>query len=653
MMTITPRFERPGWVHGWSWPYLCVDTMGAAGASLVNGQTGETLARVDSWFAGWMSLASAMMLNDVPGGGQRRSLLATTGDVTLCLDPSATVVGARASSGNWVSCCEGVLRLDGVEIDRGRLLDQSVQIAGDWIAVQFYAGPDDLEPEWTRWKVRVYNHGLPQRDVTPRVPAHRQYLCNDGVFVYNDNARTFIDRPTGTITEVTATTPPMEMNPVMDEASGLVWSVIGELGDRLLVRTPQATTGWVLQLPFGCSGFSIEYAANAWQLCWHNNTGRCGVAAVTLNPADAETLPVQMVAPVDPPQVALHAAPTSGPSPLTVKAMLVTAPTSGSVTMMRYLLDGVADGGNDLWTHDYKITAAGQHLIKARAAGLGGSMETTPQTVVVTAPPPPPDPFTVGLNALFGEPTFPAQLDLMVEKGVQSIRTGLDKNPVGVLAQLAEHPSITPLFNIDAYYLDAMYAQTAAVPVGSVVEFGNEDINGTGCGRRHPNMTAAQYATNADAFRVLAAEKRLTVYYGAIGNLGRDLIWLAEVLRLCPWMERVSVHHYPTALEMPSAQNIADLKRAIGRRRFRVTETGVKCGPKCYQTGWWIFKKWNAIDEPQQLAWFKQVKAFWKAVSNCDGIDWYQHRSGGPNEPGLNGPPPAEAPRLAWGGFIS
>jgi hypothetical protein len=81
-----------------------------------------------------------------------------------------------------------------------------------------------------------------------------------------------------------------------------------------------------------------------------------------------------------------------------------------------------------------------------------------------------------------------------------------------------------------------------------------------------------------------------------------------------------------------------------------VTETGVKCGPKAYQVGWWIFKSWKSVTQQQQLDWFRRAAVAWREPT-CDGLDWYQHQSGpgvvtdyGLNDGNGN-------PRLAWDGF--
>lgn len=651
MQTITPRFERPGWVHGWSWPYLCVDTLGAAGASILNGQNGVELARADAWYAGWYSFDTVAMLNDAPGGEQL-SALSAQGTYVKWPVPQPQCVGARAADGHWASCVNGVLWYDGSAIDASPNF-LGVEIASNgWVATYSHEAPT-MQPEWRQWVTRIYHCGVFQRIISHDVPPQGKAINADGSYVYGDTARVFLNEPTNVTVELTATVERQEFCPTIafdNSGRRWAWSPVGAAATKLLVRVVDSTVGWLLQLPFGCSGLSVVYANGAWQLCWHDATGRCAVADVNLQAADAQPLPVRLTPPVEPPRVTMEAQPITGTSPLTVNASLTKAPTSGPVTAIRYLLDGAIVESAFIWNYGYKITAAGLHTVAARVAGPGGQMTTTPQNVTVL----PVETFSLGLNATFGEPTFDDQMQFMVDKRVQSVRTTLQKDPAGVVAQLGRYPSLAPLYILEAYDLNICRQQLAYVPDGSTVEFGNEDLNGTGACNPHPKMSAAQYAQNATTFKAWAEQKHLTVYWGAIGNLGRDLTWLREVLRLCPWMSLVSVHWYPTAMEMPSEQNILDLKLTIGTRHFRVTEFGCLCGPKAitHKFLWW--KWYTPITEKEQLAFFVRAKAFWKAVPNCDGIDWYQHRSGAEaTSYGLNGPTPQEAPRLAWDGYTA
>jgi len=265
--------------------------------------------------------------------------------------------------------------------------------------------------------------------------------------------------------------------------------------------------------------------------------------------------------------------------------------------------------------------------------------------------PPQPAGFFRGLVSGFDDPISDDRLAWFVSQGVQSVRTGVGQTAAihaEIVAQLAKYPSIKPYYSIRFGSADEL----ARIPEGAAFEPGNE-----------PNLagiTPAKYAQWANSIRGACAANSLVPYWGSISNLNRDgLNWLAELLRLCPWMDHLSIHRYnygavPNvgASQWGNRTNeMNELVSVIGTRTFRVTEIGCLCGPRCYKTGWWFWTQYHAITEQQQLDYVRAETALWAAMPMCEAVYYYQERSGVPSDYGFDAMYTATDPgkhRKAW-----
>lgn len=286
---ITATWETVGFNPKWSWPYAAAGTMAAS--TIYNGATGASLATLAAYFAGWYNATTIMVLNDI-AGGQKRTHLTAAGASTVYTDRPDTVIGAVASASQWASNVSGTIRVNGeVVIADSRYL--GIALSGNWLWHSSNEGSSG-EPEWQRWRAKIYQNRVLQRTVRHRVPAHGRYLTADGQLAYGDTARTFINKPNNTDVEVTATTPAVEFCPILvTGAPGETWcwSVAGGTAEYLVIRRAGAAGGWVYQLPWGASAIDAYYLNGAWKLLWNNSVGRMGMATITLSEAQAVTLP--------------------------------------------------------------------------------------------------------------------------------------------------------------------------------------------------------------------------------------------------------------------------------------------------------------------------------------------------------------------------
>jgi hypothetical protein len=150
------------------------------------------------------------------------------------------------------------------------------------------------EPEWQRWRSKLYLNRVLQRTIKHSVPAHGTCLASDGHFSYGDTARAFVNKPNGAEVEVTATTPAVEYAPVLAKGSAgewWCWSMAGTTAEYLIARRLGSSAGWVYQLPWGASAIDVVWASGMWQLVWNNSVGRMGMTALSPVDAQAVTLP--------------------------------------------------------------------------------------------------------------------------------------------------------------------------------------------------------------------------------------------------------------------------------------------------------------------------------------------------------------------------
>jgi hypothetical protein len=348
--------------------------------------------------------------------------------------------------------------------------------------------------------------------------------------------------------------------------------------------------------------------------------------------------------------------PPLGLAPLTITTTVTL--TGGPTAQIRFYAQH-ADGtllrwGNNETTGAGVLPQAGTWIVWARLLGTNGRVvDTLKMPVLVRNPAPIPVGKILGINAMFGEDIGEARQQNFVDRGVMAVRTWIGPASEPVVAELTKYPALRPLYTIEAYDRTRMLEEARRVPIGAWVELGNEDSNGTGVpGHAHPKMSASQYAASAEVFFPLALERQFTVYYGAIPNMtaADGLPWLTLVRRLCPWMTRFSVHNYDTPNQQRYlAGKIQALLGTIGNAPFLVSEFGCKCGPKVYSVkAGWKHETWYGVTEAEQLAYLQFECRAWFAVPSCEGVFVYQENSGGPNDFGLNGPPPSNTPRKAW-----
>lgn len=408
--------------------------------------------------------------------------------------------------------------------------------------------------------------------------------------------------------------------------------------------------------------------ADSWLVVINDMIGKMSAFVVPFTEPKAE-IPIvpSMLDPVG----TITCTPTEGPAPLTVTSTLTL--TQGDTNDVRFYGHRPDDtyvrwGGSNTYTASGVLDVKGAWDVFARMQGKNGVIRDTPVVPVTVLPgqiiPPKPPGLIRGLVAGFDDPISDTRLAWFVSQGVQSVRTGVGKTDVvnaEIVAQFAKFPSITPYYSIRFGSADELLR----VPEGGRFEAGNEP--------NLANITPAQYAKWGDSIRGICAANSLTPYWGSISNLNKDgLNYLAEVLRLCPWMEHVCLHRYnygavPNVQASPwgsRANEMRELISVIGTRAFRITETGCLCGPRCYYTGRWFWKKYHAISEQQQLDYVRAETALWKgsvailqgyaSPLMCEAVFYYQERSGVPNDYGFDAMYSITDPgkhRLAWGVF--
>jgi hypothetical protein len=237
---------------------------------------------------------------------------------------------------------------------------------------------------------------------------------------------------------------------------------------------------------------------------------------------------------------------------------------------------------------------------------------------------------------------------------VQGVRTWIGATDMVakiVVSQLEKYPTLSPYYGVHTDR-DSLF-QLTRVPRELACWMGNEPDIGTDGSR----MTPLEYVAWANNVRPTVEARGLIAYWGSISNLNSvGLSWLREVRRLAPWMKRFAIHRYNWG-EIPNVQasswgtrtnEMRELFKVLGNCPFRVGEIGCACGPKAYHTHrlWW--KVYHPFTEQQQWQYLHDELAQWQGIATCEAVYVYQENSDGPNDLGLNGPPPANAPRQAW-----
>jgi hypothetical protein len=401
------------------------------------------------------------------------------------------------------------------------------------------------------------------------------------------------------------------------------------------------------------SGFVNQVAgvtlADSWLVVINDLVGKMSAFVVPFTEPKAE-IPVvpSMLDPVG----TVAVTPTFGTTPLTVTTTLTL--TQGATTDVRFYGHRPDDtyarwGGANAYTASGVLDVEAIWGVFARMQGKNAVIKDTPVVAVTvrdTIVPPKPTGLMRGLVAGFDDPISDERLAWFVSQGVQSVRTGVGKTAAitaEIVAQLVKYPSIKPYYSIRFGSLDELNR----VPEGMPFEAGNE-----------PNLAGispAKYAQWANSIRGVCAANSLTPYWCSVSNLNKTgLNWMAEVLRLCPWMEHLCLHRYnygevPNVGASPWGSRINEMRElisVIGTRAFRVTEIGCLCGPRCYKTGKWFWTKYHAITEQQQLDYVKAETALWKgsvviiqgysSPLMCEAVYYYQERSGVPSDYGFD-----------------
>jgi hypothetical protein len=163
-------------------------------------------------------------------------------------------------------------------------------------------------------------------------------------------------------------------------------------------------------------------------------------------------------------------------------------------------------------------------------------------------------------------------------------------------------------------------------------------INGWVELRNEPDfkMIPTEYARDLEFIKPWVLGRGLQLWAGSISNLDKDsLDWLQEVIRLCPWIERVAIHRYtPGKHQNPNdshkgfktrADEVKRLRSIIGSRPFLVTEVGYHTAP--YTTGWWLWKQKHRLTVEQQRDRLLQELHFWKD-HGAEGVVIFQEQDG-------------------------
>ena len=491
-------------------------------------------------------------------------------------------------------------------------------------------------------RAHIYARGIIQRSVTHGIVRDyaivREGYCGCG---YN-GPPVLIGLESGEVTDACVTPWRKECEPVYSQ--GWVCTTTELPTPQVLVRPFGATDVIALPVDEGAIGCDFRaVGATGYVASWSGNGTLVIQSGVDLTQSRHKLDPLpEMLDPVG----TIAVTPTDGPAPLTVTTTLTL--TQGATTDVRFYGHRPDDtyarwGGANAYTASGVLDVKGAWTVFAKMQGKNGAVRDTPVVPVTVLPgqviPPQPHGLMRGLVAGFDDPISDERLAWFVSQGVQSVRTGVGQTAADhaqIVAQLAKFPSITPYYSIRFGSL----AELNRVPEGAAFEPGNE-----------PNLTnikPATYAAWANSIRGACAANSLTPYWCSISNLNKDgLNWLAEVLRLCPWMDHLSLHRYNYG-EVPNVQaspwgnranEMSELISIIGTRAFRVTEIGCLCGPRCYHTHTGFLgktEKWAAITEQQQLDYVRAETALWAAMPMCEAVFYYQERSGVPSDYGFD-----------------
>jgi len=613
-----PKLSYPWVAHGsgvcWLW-------------NVLTGEEFQLRPGVRCEAAGWIN-PTTLIFYVGEANAEIWSLDITTRRETLIMG-GVNISWGDASDGTWATsyAADGAVVINGQPVSLG--VGRYIAASGSWVVVRTNTGlavyRDSLRVSTVPWRGTC---------VYPSVDgAVAAYAYNGPVFV--------VDLTDGTLADASVTDPPAESSPAV--CGEWLWTVSEHGGGRALGRPIGEKACLVLE-----ADSPIDVAAQLVDDNWIVVT-QAGAEPKTLTAQDIGADAPRVLLPKapeppkpPPPRVMLNLSATSGPVPLTVDATLVTLDGSGPVNAIRYRKDNVDDGGQDAPTHTFAFARPGTSPVYARAAGPGGVTDT-PIQIITALPPLPVSAFTLGLCADWMQDEYFAH---RVSVGVKAQRLGIGKDTAAtqsIIERFQQYPQLTPLYIVRVGLGAQSTDELLRVPTRSMIEFGNESNIGDGPAST-PKLTPQQYSTLAYAAEVLGH----TVYWGCVSNLNKDgMDWLKEMLRLSPWMTHISIHDYDRDL---TVARIPGLLNILGGRRFRVTETGVLCGPRGYKTPGGFLKgpKYIPITEEQQLDLLRGVVVRWRAVPTCDGVDVYQENSGATETTSFGLNDPAGKPRLAW-----
>lgn len=652
----SPKLQPPGW--GW-WPVLCYPWVahGSGVCCVANIETGQEFQLrpdVRCQAGGFLDANTLLYMTGEQGANVYTFDLTTQISSLLCEDIDISRAPS-AGHGHWGGGYAGTkdCTYDGILLDAN--IGWYMAANGAWACVK-----NEAANEMAVYKAGVYQRSVPllTTSVQPAVDA-------GGYCTYGYNGPVYlINCADGTQIDVTCTPWRKESGSAPLTVNGAVW--VGS--------TSESPAGCVLLRPAGSleviqadapapSGMVWQTYEDQFVFATYNGGGNLFVNAVAQNALRKVLQPLpEMLDPVG----TITAVPVSGSNPLTVTTTLTL--TQGATQAIRFYGVQGSDApvrwsgptGNDAIAQGI-LSKAGGWSLWARMQGLNGTVRDTPHVPVSVEDTPPAVQPWQGINAGFGEPLPDDRLAYFVSQGVTCVRTwiGTPANAPIVIQQLQKFETLSPLYIVKGSTNAEVMAQLALVPDGSRVELGNEPNIGT----EGVKMTPGQYAGLATFTRDYCLARGLVVYYGSVSNCNRDgQAWLKAVLDAAPWIDRVSVHRYPYTPDQNPAlspygsrtQEMAALRSVLttGRtlpRRVRVTEIGCKCGPKVYQTGWWIFKQWHAVSQELQLYYLTQEYQYWRfgLLSDAvDGVDAYQENSENANDYGFNALDGSH--RLAW-----
>jgi hypothetical protein len=333
---------------------------------------------------------------------------------------------------------------------------------------------------------------------------------------------------------------------------------------------------------------------------------------------------------------------------------------SGDIADYRYYVDAVRCAAQENKPTHLERVAVGPHSAFALVVGVNGErystpvaffdvatapvdvpvdIPSTPQTPEVVTPvePPKPDkaiwpPRVKGLVAGFGSPLGAAQLDAIAAKGFNAIRTDVQRSTPAQLAAVVsemDRPDLWPI------YIARSTATMRALPVGALVEWGNE-----------PEQTdALAYAAEVRTALATATERAQALIIGAVGNLAvYNLTWLRTVVLALqasgdwPRIAAVSWHRYPeTPDQNPRTPHpgygsreaeYAALLSIVGDTPTLCTEAGYHLAKTRYGGFLWWGWKTRQLTEAQQAEYLRFDRAFCDEAPRCLGMCVYQLNDG-------------------------